>query len=62
MMFSFVVVAARGRDLLELPLLRERYCEGDLKEVGPFRGTFVRAVVTRSEATPVAAAMLSLAT
>lgn len=62
MMFSFVVVAARGSDLVELPLLRERYSEGDLRDAGLFRGTFVRVVATRSEATPVAAAILSLAT
>jgi len=32
-MFNFVVVAASGKDLLELPILCERYGAGFLREV-----------------------------
>ncbi len=55
-------MAARSVDLLEPFLLRERYCAGDLREAERFRVEFGRAVATRLEATPVAAAILSFAT
>lgn len=60
--FSFVIVAARGADLPGATLLRERYFEEDsLREIERL-GKVEGAEATRLVATLVAAAMLSLAT
>ena len=60
--FSFVVAAASGNDLLEFPILRGKYTDGDLVGV-PLPGeTRSPTDDTRTEALPVAAEMLSLAT
>lgn len=62
MIFSFVVVAARGAGLPGATLLRGRYFEGDsLREIERL-GKAEGAEATRLVATLVAAAMLSLAT
>lgn len=60
--FSFVIVAARGADLPGTPLLRERYFEGEsLREIERL-GKVEGAEATKLVAILVAAAMLSFAT
>lgn len=61
-MLSFVVVAAKGRDLDELPILRDKYIAGFLRGAVGSWGVRARADATTSDAAPPAADMLSLAT
>ena len=61
-MFTFVVVAARGNDLLELPILRDKYNEGVLIEGVGFGDASRRAVEITSVAAAPAAEILSLET
>ena len=56
-MVSLVVVAARGKDRLELAVLRDKYTAGFLRGLEGSRWAFA----TASEAAPPAAEMLSLA-
>lgn len=58
-MLSFVVVAARGKDLVELLMVWIRSRDGDLIPTGVL--SLERAEDTKSVATPEAAEMLSRA-
>ena len=48
-MFTLVIVATSGNDLLELPLLRDKYKEGFLSGVVGCGDALLRAVDAASE-------------